>query len=273
MNPDEAKAIVDELMLAGAVTDTVGAQLRTLFDELSGWRDKAELARTANKEKQQRHRDREKASRLRNGDAALARAQQERLAERASALPSWGPIMARLMPKASARMAAIYQVSRMGTFADGVLEIIVPADAIPDHGFGANAVYFIKQLFPVVKEVAPGVDRARRSPSGVRSALGRPRAARRLVAAAAVRLESRCTAGAGGAHGCGIPRGAARPPGYRGRRQGDHDGDEDSGSAEGLPRRGRPRRAGLGAVPYLTQPILKKRRCHPGVTASRRLML
>jgi hypothetical protein len=87
------------------------------------------------------------------------REEQERLAERARALPSWGPIMARLMPKASARMAAIYQASRMGTFADGVLEIIVPADAIPDHGFGANAVHFIKQLFPVVKDVAVVADR------------------------------------------------------------------------------------------------------------------
>src|ERR1700722_692737 len=67
MNPDEAKAVVDELMLAAAVTNTVGAQLRTLFDELNGWRDKAELARTAHKGKQQRHRDREKASRLRHG--------------------------------------------------------------------------------------------------------------------------------------------------------------------------------------------------------------
>ena len=87
------------------------------------------------------------------------RDEQERLAERARVLPSWGQIMARLMPKASARMAAIYQASRMGTFADGVLEIFVPADAIPDHGFGANAVYFIKQLFPVVKEVAVVADR------------------------------------------------------------------------------------------------------------------
>jgi hypothetical protein len=87
------------------------------------------------------------------------REEQDRLAERARTLPSWGPIMARLMPKANASMAEIYKASRMGTFADGVLEIIVPADAISDHGFGANAVYFIKQLFPVVKEIAIVADK------------------------------------------------------------------------------------------------------------------
>ena len=47
MNADEAKAVIDELVLAGALPDTVGAQLQALFDELNGWRDKQERDREA----------------------------------------------------------------------------------------------------------------------------------------------------------------------------------------------------------------------------------
>jgi outer membrane murein-binding lipoprotein Lpp len=58
MNPDEAKAVIAELMLAGAVSGETGAQLGALFDELNGWRDKQERDREAARLRMQKARSR-----------------------------------------------------------------------------------------------------------------------------------------------------------------------------------------------------------------------
>jgi hypothetical protein len=85
MTADEAKAIIDRFAAADSSMAAIAAVAKQLIDqvaadaqalsvadrrELEEWRAKAEVNRTKNTERQQRHRDREK-SRLRNGDVTV----------------------------------------------------------------------------------------------------------------------------------------------------------------------------------------------------------